>query len=631
MRTIAEFASRTHQLNQTLPYPKPFQSSDQRLDQPVMSPAHLDDNMGLSANALYLLQERFLRKNEQGETIETPAGMMRRVARTLAAVEATPADQQLWQERFFAIMAALEFHPGTRVLANAGLPRPQLANCFVFPLADSQAEIFRTLADSATIKGYGGGCGFNYSAIRPCGDIVRGVPDLAVGPVRLMKMFDLTTTLFRQQGRYESGNMAVLNVDHPDIFEFIAAKHQDGTLSLTNISLGVSDAFMEAVATDHSWPLVNPRTQATVRTVPARNIFDAACAYACQTGDPGLLFLDRINEHNPLRASLGDINATNPCGEIGLYPYEACNLGYLNLTKFLLPEELREPDHIFYEAHLRAVVAIGVRMIDNAVSASWFPIDRIRQAVQANRRLGLGVTGWADCLAIAGIPYDSAKALRLAERLAETLYNAAFTTSLDLGQEKGPFPNVEKSIWQGQAVQPRNVALLGLPPSGNNAVIFDTSFSIEPLFALAFSENIMGGVRLKHLNQHLVQALRQADLPTEGLFETIEAEHGSIQRLPWIPDSIKRRFRTAHDIAPEWHVQMQAAFQKYVDNAITKTVNLPESATPAEVSRIYQLAWALGCKGITVYRDQSRSEQTIEFTSIPENATITFPTCVNCN
>ncbi len=621
-----DIASQDHQL-----YPTETLQADNFQPDRSASPTTLVDDVGLSANALYLLQQRFLRQNEQGETIETPAGMFRRVARILAAVEATPADRQQWEERFYTTMIKLEFHPGTRILANAGSPRPQLANCFVFPLADSQTEILQTLTHSSIIKSYGGGCGFNYSAIRPRGDVVRGVPGLAVGPVNLMKMFDLSTGMFRQQGRYESGNMAVLNVDHPDVFEFIAAKRQDGVLSLTNISLGLSDAFMEAVAADRPWSLVNPRTQTVVRTVPARSIFEAACAYACQTGDPGLLFLDHINTCNPLRLSLGEINATNPCGEIGLYPYEACNLGYLNLTKFLLPKELRQPKLIFDEAHLRSVVALGIRMIDNAISASWFPLAEIRQAVQANRRIGLGVTGWADCLAIAGIPYDSEDALHLAERLAETLYQAAFTTSLKLGQERGPFPNVEKSIWRGQSVQPRNIALLALPPSGNNAVIFNTSFSIEPFFALAFSENIMGGVRIKHLNPYLVQALRRANLPTEGLLEAIEAEHGSIQYLPWIPDSIKRRFRTAHDITPEWHVRMQAAFQKYIDNAVTKTVNLPGSASPAEVSHIYQLAWRLGCKGITVYRDQSRQEQTIEFATPKENATVTYPVCINCN
>jgi ribonucleoside-diphosphate reductase alpha chain len=582
---------------------------------PPVAPQDSTDEIQLSPNALYLLKERFLHKNEKGETVETPAAMMRRVARGLAAAEPTPSGQRMWEKQFYRVMANLEFHPGSRIMANAGSPRPQLGNCFVFPLNDSQAEIFQTLTESSMIKGHGGGCGFNYSAIRPKGDVVRGTPDLAVGPVKLLKMFDLPSKMFRQQGRYESGNMAILNVDHPDVLDFIMAKQEDGTLSHTNISLGIYDSFMEAVVEDREWGLINPRTKEVVRTVRARQIFDTACDYAGRTGDPGMLFLDRINERNPLRDGLGDINAVNTCGEIGLYAYESCNLGYLNLPRFVLPEHLRTKTQIFDAARLKAVIAVGIRMIDNAISVSWSPLEKIQEVCQANRRIGLGVTGWADCLALADIAYDSEEALALAESLAQMMYEAAFEASLALGLEKGPFPNVEYSSWRGQEAQPRNVALLAFPPSGNNAVIFDTAFSIEPFFALSFNENILGGVRIKHVNRLLYQVMEQAGLPTEGLAEAIEAEQGSLQRLPWIPDSIKRRFRTAHDISPEWHVRMQASFQKYVDNAITKTVNLPSTAGSDDVARVYHLAWKLGCKGITVYRDNSRSEQTIEFTS----------------
>jgi ribonucleoside-diphosphate reductase alpha chain len=588
------------------------------------------DEIQLSPNALYLLKERFLRKNEKGETIETPATMMRRVARGLAAAEPTVSGQREWEEQFYRVMANLEFHPGSRIMANAGLPRPQLGNCFVFPLNDSQADIFQTLTESSLIKGHGGGCGFNYSAIRPKGDVVHGTPDLAVGPVELLKMFDLPSKMFRQQGRYESGNMAILNVDHPDVLDFIMAKQEDGTLSHTNISLGVYDSFMEAVVEDREWGLINPRTKEVVRTIRARQIFDTACDYAGRTGDPGMLFLDRINERNPLRDGLGDINAVNTCGEIGLYPYESCNLGYLNLPKFVLPEHLRTKTQIFDAARLKAVIAVSIRMIDNAISVSWSPLEKIQEVCQANRRIGLGVTGWADCLALAAVPYDSEEALTLAESLAQLMYEAAFEASLALGLEKEPFPNVKYSSWRGQEAQPRNVALLAFPPSGNNAVIFDTAFSIEPFFALSYSENILGGVRIKHVNQLLYQVMEQAGFPTQGLAEAIEAEQGSIQRLSWIPDSIKRRFKTAHDISPEWHVRMQAKFQKYVDNAITKTVNLPSTAGMDEVAHVFRLAWESGCKGITVYRDNSRSEQTIEFTS----ATVTAncgPVCPVCS
>jgi ribonucleoside-diphosphate reductase alpha chain len=573
------------------------------------------NKLDLSPNALYLLKQRYLIKNEGGETIETPLGMMRRVASALAAVEPTIDGQKFWEQKFYEIMTNMEFHPGSRVLANAGTTHPQLGNCFVFPLADSQRQIFQTLYESSLIKSYGGGCGFNYSEIRPRGDIVRKTPGLALGPVQLMHIFDMTTTMFKQQGRYESGNMAVLNVDHADVFEFIAAKECDGALSFTNTSLGVSDAFMQAVVNDDSWKLYNPRTREVVRSVSARTIFQEACLYASKTGDPGLLFIDRINESNPLVSSFGPINATNPCGEIALYPYESCNLGYINLTRFLLAEEDRTLTQIFDILRLQAAVTLGVRMVDNAISASWSPIEEIDKATKANRRIGIGITGWADCLAVAGIPYDSDEALKIAEHLAEVMYTAAYRASVALGREKAPFPNAERSMWRDVDDKPRNVALLGFPPSGNNAIIFDTAFSIEPFFAMSFTENVMGEGRIHHINDHLYNKLHQAGIPTDGLLGAIEEGHGSIQHISWIPDSIKACFKTAHDITPEWHVRMQAAFQKYVDNAITKTVNLPSTASAADVERVYTLAWSLGCKGITVYFDCSRSKQAIEFTT----------------
>jgi ribonucleoside-diphosphate reductase alpha chain len=498
----------------------------------------------LSENGRFILKERFLHQNEHGETIETPADLFQRVAHALAKVEQTPYAQKQWEQQFYDVMADLSFHPATRILATAGSSHPQMANCFVFPLADSQEEIFQTLRQSSIIKSHGGGCGFNYSAIRPKGDMVRGLPNLAAGPVKLLKLFNMTTTMFPQQGRYESGNMAVLNVDHPDILDFITAKTADGELSHTNISLGVTNAFMEAASSDKPWNLSNPRTKQIAKTVSARQIWEAVCYNAWETGDPGILFLDQINANNPLQAHFGDIIATNPCGEIGLYPYESCNLGYLNLTKFLLPETDRTHRHIFDEAKLQHVVSIGIRMIDNAITASWFPIPEITKWVKGNRRIGLGVTGWADCLAVSGIAYDSEEALALAEKLAKTMYTAAFQTSLKLGQEKGPFENIDKSIWRNATEQPRNVALLAFPPSGNNAIIFNTSFAIEPFFALAYTETVMGDRQIHRLNHHLHQALAKAGLSSEGIANALAANNGSIQEIDWIPENIKRVFKT---------------------------------------------------------------------------------------
>ncbi|PTA47513.1 adenosylcobalamin-dependent ribonucleoside-diphosphate reductase [Micromonospora sp. RP3T] len=577
-------------------------------------------------NAQLLLQERYLARDAAGQVVETPEAMLQRVARALARAE-QPDAAGPWATAFYEVMARLEFHPGSRTLANAGTHRPQLANCFVFPVDDSQESVLRTFSESSIVKSYGGGCGFNYSNVRPRGDDVRGSSGLAVGPVALLKLFDDATKLFRQRGRYESGNMAILDVDHPDVLEFVAAKRQDGWLSMTNISLGVSDAFMRAVEADTDWTLVNRRTGAVVRTLPARELFAVACDLACETGDPGLIFLDAMNRNNPLRDSMGDIAATNPCGEIGLYPYEACNLGYVNLPRLLLPADRRDAAHLFDLDRLRAVMAAGVRMIDNAISESWFPVPEIREAVGGNRRIGIGVTGWAESLAEAGIQYDSDEALAAATMLARSMREFAYDASVALARERGPFPNVHRSVWKDADEQPRNVALLAMPPSGNNAVIFDTSFSIEPFFAMSYTQRVFGGREIRSVNRLLLRELAAHGVREADLLQEIAGNGGGVQGLSLVPERIQRVFKTAHDISPEWHVRMQAAFQEHVDNAVTKTVNLPRTATPGQVAELYRQAWRLGCKGITVYRDTSRADQAIEATRPAEAAETQHVSC----
>jgi len=579
-----------------------------------------------SQNAQLLLQERYLARGADGKPTETPEAMLRRVARALARAEQAGAAEP-WATAFYEVMARLEFHPGSRTLANAGAHRPQMANCFVFPIEDSQAGVLRTFSESSIVKSYGGGCGFNYSNVRPRGDDVRGSSGLAVGPVALLKLFDDATKLFRQRGRYESGNMAILDVDHPDVLEFVAAKRQDGWLSMTNISLGVTDAFMRAVAADAGWTLVNRRTGAAVRTLPARELFATACELACETGDPGLIFLDTMNRNNPLRDTMGDIVATNPCGEIGLYPYEACNLGYVNLPRLLLPADRRDGSHLFDLDRLRVVMAAGVRMIDNAISESWFPVAEIREAVRGNRRIGIGVTGWAESLALAGIPYDSDEALAAATVLARSMRAFAHDASVALAEERGPFPNVHRSVWKDVDEQPRNVALLAMPPSGNNAVIFDTSFSIEPFFAMSYTQRVFGGREIRSVNRLLLRELAAHGVEEADLHQEIASNGGGVQGLSRVPEEIQRVYKTAHDITPEWHVSMQAAFQEHVDNAVTKTVNLPRTATPEQVAELYQQAWRLGCRGITVYRDTSRADQAIEATRPAEATTTPEVTC----
>lgn len=582
------------------------------------------DDIGLSYNTLYILKRRYLKQNEQGETIETPRGMIERVAKFLSDVE-KPKDRKKWYSRFLEIMVNFDFLPGTRTLTNSGKKQSQLANCFVWPLEDDINSVFNILHQSTLIKKNGGGCGYNFSTIRPEGDLVGGIPELAAGPVRMIEMFDLMTSMFRQEGRYESGNMAILNANHPDIFNFISAKQQDGYLQKTNISVGITDDFMEAATQGKNWDLINPRTNEVVNSVKARSILELMARMAWQTGDPGVINLSAMNRGtalaNPLLEKRGMIQATNPCGEVPLYPYESCNLGYLNLTKFITPKG-------FDFKRLGEVIAVATRLMDNVIDASWFPVKEVSESVRNHRRLGIGCVGWAEALIRLNIAYDSEEALKLAEKVVKTMYETAFETSVHLGHEKGPFPLVEESIWAKKKGQPRNVALLTFPPSSGNAVICETSFAIEPHFALAYEQNVLGGMRFKHVDPYLVSALKERGMYSDGLIQKIIDNHGSVQGLEEVPLDVRRIFKVAHDIHWRDHIRMQAAFQKWTDNAITKTVNMSSSTTPEEIYEAYVFAWKLGCKGLTVYRDQTKKDQVFEFGgSTKEDVLTDCPDC----
>lgn len=568
------------------------------------------DDIGLSYNTLYILKRRYLRRNEKGETIETPAGMVRRVAKALAAAEKTAALKKKWEKEFYDVMIGFEFLPGTRTLANAGKKRQQLANCFVWPLEDDVDDIFRILHKSTLIKRDGGGCGYNFSNLRPKDDVVDGIPELAAGPVKIIEMFDLMTSIFRQEGRYESGNMAILNADHPDIFNFINAKQQDGYLPKTNISVGITDEFMDAATKGKRWDLINPRTKQVENTVNARSILELMAQMAWATGDPGIINLSAMNRNtalaNPLLKKRGPIQATNPCGEVPLYPYESCNLGYVNFVKFVKDGE-------FDFTRLAEVMTVATRLMDNVIEVSTFPVQEVTESVRNHRRIGIGAVGWAEVLIMLGIPYDSDEAFAFAEKVTKTMYEAAFATSLALGKEKGPFPLVGDSIWAKKKEQPRNVALLTFPPSSGNAVICETSFAIEPLFALAYEQNVLGGMRLKTTNQLLLDRLKKEGIYSEALVQKIIENHGSVQGISEIPAKIRNVFKVAHDIHWKDHIRMQAAFQKWTDNAITKTINMSSDVTPEDIKEAYTLAWELGCKGLTVYRDNTKKEQVFEF------------------
>lgn len=570
----------------------------------------VEDDIGFSYNTLYILKQRYLKRNEKGETTETPRQMIERIAKFLAKAEKTDAKRKKYAKEFFELMINFDFLPGSRTIANAGKLDPQLANCFVWPLEDDINIVFDILHKSTLIKKHGGGCGYNFSLIRPEGDSVGKVPSLAAGPVRMIEMFDMMTSLFRQEGKYESGNMAILNANHPDIFNFISAKQNDGYLSKTNISVGVTDEFMEAAIAGKDWNLVNPRTGKVVNTVNAKSILDLMATMAWQTGDPGLINLSAINKGtrlgNPLLQKRGPILATNPCGEVPLYPYESCNLGYVNFVRFVKGKK-------FDFKRLAKVMKVAVRLMDNVIEASWFPVREVDKSVRDHRRIGIGAVGWAEALARLEIPYDSPKAYRLAERVTKTMYDAAFSASAKLAKEKGPFPLVKHSVWADKKVKPRNVALLTFPPSSSNAVICETTFGIEPYFALAYEQNVLEGMRLKTVIPLFVEKLKEAGVYSEELVQKTIANHGSIQGLKGIPAGLKRIFKVAHDISWRDHIKMQAAFQKWTDNAITKTVNMSSEATPNDIREAFILAWKFGCKGLTVYRDRTKSNQVFEF------------------
>lgn len=584
----------------------------------------ITDDIGFSYNTLYILKTRYLKKNEKGEVEETPKGMIERIVKYLSGVEKTPAKRKKYYKEFYDLMINFDFLPGSRTLANAGMKLSQLANCFVWPVEDDINSIFDILHKSTLIKKNGGGCGYNFSQVRPEGDCVGGISNLAAGPVRMIEMFDMMTSLFKQDGKYESGNMAILNADHPDIFNFISAKQNDGYLSKTNISVGVTDEFMDAAIKGKEWNLTNPRTKEVVNKVNAKSILDLMATMAWQTGDPGIINLSAINKgnrfSNPLVAKRGSIQATNPCGEVPLYPYESCNLGYVNLVKFVKENE-------FDFARLKGVMRVAVRLMDNVIDASWFPVEEVTESVKNHRRLGIGCVGWAETLALLGIPYDSEEALKLAEKVVKTMYESAFEASTQLAKEKGPFPLVNDSIWVNKKEKPRNVALLTFPPSSSNAVICETTFGIEPYFALAYEQNVLGGMRLSTVIPLFIKKLKERGIYTQELVNKVIANHGSVQTIVEVPGDLKKIFKVAHDISWRDHIKMQAAFQKWTDNAITKTINMPTETTPNDIKEAFILAWKLGCKGLTVYRDKTKKDQVFEFGRQGEKQGKMCPNC----
>ncbi len=571
----------------------------------------VSDDLKLSLNAVQVLEKRYLLKDEQGKVVESPAGLFRRVARVIASVDKLydkNADTETIGDAFYGMMSRLEFLPNSPTLMNAGTDIGQLSACFVLPVGDSIEEIFDALKYMALIHKSGGGTGFSFSRLRPNGDIVGSTKGVASGPVSFMRIFDVATDVIKQGGRRRGANMGILRVDHPDIIEFISAKEKEGVFNNFNISVGVTDAFMEAVRNDDFYELINPRTGRPVKRVRAAGVFNAIVASAWRTGDPGLIFLDEINRHNPT-PHVGQIESTNPCGEVPLLPYESCNLGSINLSKMV------ENGDIDWEK-LRSVVRLAVHFLDNVIDANVYPLPQVEKATKANRKIGLGVMGFAEMLIQLNIPYDSNEALGVAEKIMSFISKEAFKRSEELALERGVFPNFDGSMWKERGYKAlRNATLTSIAPTGSLSIIAGTSSGIEPLFAVSFIRNVIG-TQLFETNLLFEKIAKERGFYSTELMTEI-ARKGSIQGIEGIPEDVRRIFVTALDIAPEWHVRMQAAFQKHVDNAVSKTVNLPQDATLDDVYQIYWLAYELKCKGITVFRYGSRRKQVL-VTTPPE-------------
>lgn len=564
----------------------------------------------LSDNALRVLERRYLTKDGEGRAVETPQELFHRVARHIASAELTydpKADVSLYEESFCQLMEKLEFLPNSPTLMNAGRELGQLSACFVLPIEDSMESIFDAVKYTALIHKSGGGTGFSFSRLRPERDRVGSTGGIASGPVSFMRVFDTTTDVIKQGGMRRGANMAILNISHPDILEFITAKEDPRALTNFNLSVAVTDEFMKAVEKGTDYSLVNPRTGEIIDKLNAREVFDKIVEMAWRTGDPGVVFIDEINRHNPT-SQLGRIESTNPCGEQPLLPFESCNLGSINLSK-MVTDKNGQP-YVDYDK-LSQTVKLAVRFLDNVIEVNQFPLTQIAEMTKTTRKIGLGVMGFADMLIQLGIPYSSEQGLAVAEEIARFISAEADKASIELAQERGVFPAFQGSIYDiPDGPRFRNASRTTIAPTGSLSIIANCSSGIEPLFALSYVRHILEGEEFVEVNPYFEEAAKKGGSYSAELMKRL-AEGTRLKDIEEVPEEIKRLFVTAHDISPEWHVKMQAVFQKYADSAVSKTVNFPREATPEDVAKVYMLAYQEGLKGITIYRDRSRESQVL--------------------
>ncbi len=568
-------------------------------------------NIELSDNAVVVLNKRYLKKDTAGKVIETPEDMFHRVAKSIASAEVLydpKANVDFWENKFYRLMASLEFLPNSPTLMNAGRELGQLSACFVIPIDDSMESIFDAVKYTALIHKSGGGTGFSFSRIRPAKDRVGSTGGVASGPISFMRAFDTATDVIKQGGMRRGANMAILNVDHPDILDFIYAKQDPKALTNFNLSVALTTEFMNAVEKNLEYDLLNPHTNEATGKLKAKEVFDKIVDMAWRTGDPGIIFIDNINKFNPT-PHLGKIESTNPCGEQPLLPFESCNLGSINLAKMVKYENGQA---ILDYDKLANTVPLCVRFLDNVIDVNQYPLDLIAEKTKATRKIGLGVMGFADLLILLGIPYNSDKAIETAERVMRFISEEANKESERLGKERGLFPAFKGSVYdKKEGLKPRNASRTTIAPTGTLSIIANCSSGIEPLFALSYTRHILDGAELVELNPHFEKVAKEEKFYSQELIKslssgkTLQDLNGSIKE--WVKDV----FITSHDVAPEWHVKMQASFQKYTDSAVSKTVNLRHEATREDVAKIYMQAHKLGLKGLTIYRDRSRETQVL--------------------
>jgi len=575
------------------------------------------DEIGLTYTAAKILAERYLRKDEKGNIIETVAGMFWRVANAVAMAE-KEEERKKYARKFYNMMTALDVLPNSPTLFNAGINNNEggLSACYTVPIYDDMEAIFDAVKEIALISKGGGGVGVNLSYLRPEGDIVKSTMGTASGPLSFARVIDTTIEVVKQAGKRRGAMMGIMNVRHPDILKFITAKTKEGVLRNFNISVMVDDDFMNKVLNDDTYQLINPRNGEVVREENARKVFELITSQAWLNGEPGMLFYDNINRNNPT-PEIGPIEAVNPCGEIPLYYSEACNLASVNVGNFVKNGKVDWK-------RLSRTIKLAIRFLDDVITVNNYPLEVIDKTVKRFRKVGLGIMGFADMLIKLGIRYNSEEAIEFAEKFAKRFHELSVKASMELAEERGSFPEWERSIYKDKHPM-RNATVNTVAPTGTLSMIANCSSAIEPLFSIAYIKKVLDGTNFLVLNKNFERVARMSGFYSEELINKI-LENGSIQNIGEIPENIRRVFVTTFDIEPEWHIRMQAAFQKYVDNSIAKTINMPNSATIEDVFNAYIMAWKLGCKGITIYRDGSRKEQVLN-TKKTLGVTEICPTC----